>query len=211
MNKRGLIARTVAGAVGGMLLIGVAGAAIADEVGGDEVDVNVNIEALPPVGALTMTVAQDSTALTEVASGDPALRQFDGTLPTVTVTDDREETPADKFWYVTGQSSSFTAAGVPAIDAGHIGWAPELLSGDAGEVAPGPEIPTVLDEESVPDLGDNVGLVGEELFAIAANEGGTLTAGEWSANARLFLKTPVDVAPGAYTATITLTLWEDAL
>ena len=66
MNKRGLFARTAAGAFGGMLLIGVAGAAIADEVGNDQVDVNVNIEAVEPVGALTMSVANDSTSLTEV-------------------------------------------------------------------------------------------------------------------------------------------------
>lgn len=57
MNKRGLIARTAAGAFGGMLLIGVAGAAVAEEVGNDQVDVNVNIEAVEPIGALTMSVA----------------------------------------------------------------------------------------------------------------------------------------------------------
>ena len=99
MNKRGLIARTAAGALGGMLLIGVAGAAIADEVDNGEVDVNVNIEAVEPIGALTMSVAADSTALTEVtAEAETEFREFTGTLPTVTVTDDREEVPAGVFW-----------------------------------------------------------------------------------------------------------------
>ncbi|MCC2031464.1 hypothetical protein [Microbacterium allomyrinae] len=215
MNKRGLIARTAAGALGGMLLIGVAGAAIADELGSDEVDVNVNIEALEPVGALTMSVAQGSTSLTEVASTDPTLRQFDGTLPTVTITDDREETPADQYWYVTGQSSSFTAAGVPDIGAGNIGWVPALLSGDDEQVLPGDEIVTVLDDPTFGTPGtpsaNNVGLVGEELLAFAPNLTGELAPGEWTANAQLFLKTPVTVAPGNYSATITLTLWEDAI
>ncbi|MDY0908615.1 hypothetical protein [Microbacterium sp. CFBP9034] len=215
MNKRGLIARTAAGALGGMLLLGAAGAAIADELENDDVDVNVNIEALPPVGALTMTVASTSTTLAEVPSTDPELRQFDGTLPTVTITDDREESPADQYWYVTGQSSAFTAAGVADIGAGNIGWVPALLSGDGEQVQPGDEVVTVLDEatEGTPGTpsANNVGLVGEELLAFAPNLAGELAPGEWTANAELFLKTPVDVAPGSYSATITLTLWEDAI
>src|SRR5690625_3269765 len=103
MNKKGLLTRAGVGAVGALLLTGAAGAAIADEVEFDsgEVDVNVEIEALEPVGALTMSVAAESTSLTEVDSGDPEVRQFDGTLPTVTVSDDREEIPAGAFWYVT--------------------------------------------------------------------------------------------------------------
>ena len=206
MNKRGLFARTAAGAFGGMLLIGVAGAAIADDVSGDDVDVNVTIEALEPVGALTMSVAQNATTLTEVESTDPEVRQFDGTLPTVTVTDDRAEVPADTFWYVTGQSSAFTAAGVPDLGPEHLGWVPALTSDDSnGDVAAGPQVDTVLDEGP-----DAVGLVGEELLAIAPNFG-ELPTGSWTAEADLFLKTPVDVAPGSYAATITLTLWEDAL
>ena len=206
MNKRGFIARAAIGALGGALLIGAAGAAIADEIDGDDVAVNVNIEALEPVGALTMSVAAESTTLTEVDSADPEVRQFDGILPTVTVSDDRAEVPADTFWYVTGQSSAFTAAGVSDLPAGHLGWAPALTSDDSnGEVMAGEQVDTVLDEGP-----DAVGLVGEELLAIAPNFG-ELPTGSWTANADLFLKTPVDVAPGNYSATITLTLWEDAV
>ncbi|WP_169581963.1 MULTISPECIES: hypothetical protein [Microbacterium] len=206
MNKRGLIARTTAGALGGMLLIGVAGAAIADEVDNDQVAVNVTIDALEPVGALTMSVASNSTTLTEATSTDPEVRQFNGVLPTVTVTDDRAEVPADTFWYVNGQSSSFTAAGLAPLGAEHLGWAPKLTSDDSnGDVIAGEQVDTVLDEGP-----DAVGLVGEELLAIAPNFG-ELPSGSWSANADLFLKTPVDVAPGSYSATITLTLWEDAI
>ena len=203
MNTRGMLARTAAGAFGGMLLIGVAGAAIAGELEDDDVEVSVEIAALPPVGALTMSVAQSSTALTEVDSGDPEVRRFDGTLPTVTVTDDREEVPAGVFWYVQGQSSSFTAAGLPDISAGHLGWTPDLLT-EADGVVPGDTVDTVLDAAP-----NNVGLVAEELLALTLDSGEARPAGEWQANADLFLKTPVDVTPGSYSATLTLTLWED--
>jgi hypothetical protein len=207
MNKRGIIARTASGAVGGLLLIGGAGAAIADELDNDNVDVNVNIEALPPVGALTLSVAADSTTLIENGSTD-TIRQFTGELPTVTVTDDREEVPAGTYWYVTGQSSAFTAAGVPDIGPEHLGWTPMLTSDDSdGQDAEGEQVDTILDEGP-----DAVGLVDEELLAIAPNasEEGTPN-GVWTAKANLFLKTPADVAPGAYKSVLTLTLWEDAI
>ena len=207
MNKRGIIARTAAGALGGLLLIGGAGAAIADELDNDNVDVNVNIEALPPVGALTLSVAADSTTLTENGSTD-TIRQFTGELPTVTVTDDREEVPAGTYWYVTGQSSDFTGTGLPAITAGHLGWTPMLTSDDSdGQVAEGEQVDTILDEGP-----DAVGLVDEELLAIAPNMTAEGTPnGVWTAKANLFLKTPADVAPGAYKSVLTLTLWEDAI
>jgi len=204
MNKKGLLTRAGVGATGALLLVGGAGAAVADEVTGEDVEVSVEIEALEPVGALTMSVAADSTSLTEVDSGDPEIRQFDGALPTVTVTDDREEVPDGSYWYVTGQSSAFTADGVPEIGAEHLGWRPLLLTEGNGEVAEGEEVLTVLDEGP-----DAVGLVAEELLALAIDATEAHPVGEWEANADLFLKTPVDVAPGSYSATITLTLWED--
>src|SRR5690625_698079 len=204
MNKKGLLTRAGVGAVGALLLTGAAGAAIADEVDSNEVDVNVEIEALEPVGALTMSVAAESTTLTEVDSDDPEVRQFDGTLPTVTVADDREEVPEGVYWYVTGQSSAFTSEGAPEIGAEHLGWTPALLTENNGEVATGDQVDTVLDEGP-----NNVGLVAEELLALAYDSSEAHATGEWEANADLFLKTPADVAPGSYSATLTLTLWEE--
>jgi len=206
MNKKGFIARAAVGAIGGALLIGGAGAAIADELGDQDVDVNVNIEALPPVGALTLSVANGSTSLTEVPSTDEEIRQFNGQLPTVTVKDDREEVPAGVYWYVTGQSSALTATGGHSIDAGHIGWLPKLVTSTGnGEVAEGEQVDTVLDQGP-----DAVGLVGDELLALSLDSGEAASVGTWQAGADLFLKTPKSVAPGAYSGTITLTLWEDA-
>ena len=85
MKKQGMLVRTAAGVLGGLLLLGAAGAAVADELEDDDVQVNVDIEAIPPVGALTMSVASASANLTEVPSADAELREFTGVLPTVTV------------------------------------------------------------------------------------------------------------------------------
>lgn len=202
MNRKGFIARAAVGAVGGLMLIGGAGAAIAAEVGDDNVDVNVTIEPIEPVGALTMSVAEGDVSLVEVASEDADIRQFDGTLPAVTVTDDREEVPAGVFWYVTGQASDLTS-GTDTIGAENIGWTPQLLTTEGnGEVAEGAPVGTALD-------GD-IGLsTGEDVLALALDSGEAATVGQWSANASVVLKTDADVAPGAYSGTITLTLWED--
>ena len=206
MKKPGMLARTAAGALGGLLLLGAAGAAAADELGDDDVQVSVDIAALPPVGALTMSVAPGGAELTEASSADPELREFTGELPTVTVTDDREEVPDGVFWYVTGQSSAFTAAGATPLGPEHLGWTPRLLTPNDGEVAEGPEVGTVFDAAP-----NNVGLEGEEFLALALGSGKARTVGQWQANADLRLKTPADVEPGSYSATLTLTLWEDAL
>ncbi len=112
------------------------------------------------------------------------------------------------FWYVTGQSSAFTAAGVPDIGPDQLGWRPRLLTEENGEVAPGDEVVTSLAEPTAGD--NNVGLVGEELLALALDSSEARPVGEWEATADLFLKTERDVAPGSYSATLTLTLWEDA-
>lgn len=204
MNKRGLLARSVVGALGGCLLVSVAGAAIAAPVENDDVDINVSIDALPSEGALTMTVADTETSLTEVDSADPALREFTGVLPTVTVSDDRTDAPEGVYWYVTGQSSDFTGAS-NEIEAGNLGWAPNLITDNDGEVTEGDVVDTVLDS------GVNaVGLEGEELLVLSLDSAEAQAAnGSWQADAALTLKTLADVTPGDYSAVLTLTLWED--
>lgn len=209
MKKNVVLARTAAGVVGGLLLIGGAGAAFAAEdnaVGNQEVGVDVQIDA---VGALTLSVASGSTSLTEVPSGDAGIRQFNGALPDVTVTDDRQSVPEGVFWYVTGQSSALRD-GTNSIDAGHLGWAPKLITdtGD-GEVGEGAQVNTVLDAPTPNVPADNVGLVGNELLALSLDSQSAASVGSWTAGADLFLKVPSTVTPGAYAGTITLTLWED--
>lgn len=206
MKKNTWLKLTV-GTAGAALLVGVAGAAVADDTYGDsDVDVNVTIEEIPEPGVLAMSIAGTEVSLAENGS-DELVRQFTGTLPTVTITDTRtaEEIPDGAAWYVLGSSSDFVGdSGQPNIDAGHLGWAPRLIDGgDSGLVAAGDEVDTVLDAPPA-----NVGLVDQELFAIAADSETVASEGSWTATADLVLKTPGDVAAGSYSATLTLSLFE---
>ncbi|MCM3615105.1 hypothetical protein M3672_11745 [Microbacterium enclense] len=211
-SSQGLSARLAVAAVGGLLLAGTAGAAFAvDEFGDSDVDVNVDIAPVVAPGSLSMTVAGTSATLTEVASGDATLRQFDGTLPTVTVTDTRavDDIGADRWWYVLGQATDFVGdAGQPAIGAGHLGWTPDVIDDGDGLVLEGDQVDTV--EDSGPNA---VGLVDQELLYGAFDSAALVDAGgtSWTANASLFLKTGADVAPGSYSSTLTLSLFEDAI
>ena len=208
MSKSGFVARCTAVTIGTVLLVGVAGVAMAAETnyGDDGVDVNVAITEITEPGVLAMSVADTSTTLTEDGS-TATVRQFTGTLPTVTVTDTRaaEDIPDGAFWYVVGSSSAFTgSAGQDPISAGHLGWAPELLDGgESGQVSEGDPVDTVLDSGA-----NNVGLVDQEFLALAYDSGAIATEGQWTATADLFLRTPATVAAGDYTARLTLSLFE---
>ncbi|MDR1186010.1 MAG: hypothetical protein LBK95_00905, partial [Bifidobacteriaceae bacterium] len=94
---------------GALLLAGLvtAGMAVADP--GDTEDVDLGVVVLgapPPGGALAFSVASASATLTEAGS-TALIRQFTGTLPTVTVTDTRDNVPADVFWHVVGSATDF--------------------------------------------------------------------------------------------------------
>ena len=211
MRTRRFTVGACAVGLGAAMLVGVAGMAAAEEQHGDsDVDVNVQSAEISEPGVLAMTVASASTTLTE--NGSTATeRQFTGQLPTVTITDTRsaEEIPAGAGWYVLGTSSDFTGdAGQPAIGAGHLGWAPNLIDGgDAGLVSEGDVVDTVMDADD-PDANLPFGLVDQELLAMAYDSGEILPEGQWTANANLFLRTPATVAAGDYSATHTLSLFE---
>lgn len=209
MISKGAAVRCAAGVLGGLMLAGVGTAAFAaypDPEGSSGVDVKVDIAEVQN-GALSLTVENTETALTETGS-TAEYRQFTGALPNVTVTDTRTEVPSGVFWYVTGQASDFVGAtGQPSITPDHLGWSPALVTTGNGEVAAGDEVKTSLDEAP-----NNVGLTGEELLALSLDSASsTAASGQWTAGANLVLKTPVDVAPGGYTSLLTLSLFEDAL
>lgn len=209
MISKGAAARCAAGVLGGLMLVGVGTAAFAaypDPEGSSGVDVRVDIAEVQN-GALSLTVENTETALTETGS-TAEYRQFTGALPNVTVTDTRTEVPSGVFWYVTGQASDFVGVtGQPSITPDHLGWSPALVTTGNGEVAAGDEVKTSLDEAP-----NNVGLTGEELLALSLDSASsTAASGQWTAGANLVLKTPVDVAPGGYTSLLTLSLFEDAL
>ncbi|MFF2371494.1 hypothetical protein [Agromyces sp. NPDC058110] len=211
MRRTRIVGRACAIGAGTVLLLGVAGMAAAEENHGENaVAVDVQIAEIDEPGVLAMSVANTSTSLTE--SGSTAgVRQFVGTLPTVTVTDTRtaDEIPQGAGWYVLGTSSDFAGdAGQPAIPAGHLGWAPHLIDGgDAGLVSEGDVVDTVMDADA-PDAQSPYGLVDQELLAMAFDSAEIAPEGRWTADADLFLRTPTTVEPGAYSATLTLSLFE---
>jgi hypothetical protein len=205
---RSLLTRGAAGLAGGVLLLGVAGTAMAAEVevGNDDVDVNVDIAPMAGTGALSMSVAGSSTTLTENGSTS-VIRQFTGTLPTVTVTDTRDpaDIPEGAGWYVLGTSTDFVSAdGASTIGAENFGWAPKLIDGgESGLVAEGDVVDTAIDGGP-----DGVGLVDQELLAITNGSAAVAEEGSWTANADLFLRTEPTVDAGQYSSTLTLSLFE---
>jgi hypothetical protein len=206
-NRKRLAAAAAATAAlsGAMALPAPALAAPGDS---DDVRVTVDIEEIQEPGVLAMSIAGDSVALAENGS-TLLVRQFVGTLPTVTVTDTRtpEEVPDGAAWAVLGSATDFTgSAGQAAISAGHLGWKPNLIDGDEeGLVTEGEEVVTVLDEPTQP--GNNVGLVDQELL-VSTFDSEAVTGDAYSVNANLYLRAPVDVAAGSYTSTLTLSLFE---
>lgn len=193
-------ARVGIAALGVAILTTVGGAGVAANAAEEDVvDVNVEIEEAAGPGFLAMSVASNATALTEQAPSGTD-RVFTGSLPTVTVTDTREDseiTPG-AYWYVTGTMSDFVGdAGQPDIvSTDSFGWAPEILTGDPSEVAAGDPV------------APGEGFIDFELLA-SAWDSTAGAPGSWTASADMTLKTPGTVAPGQYAATLTLSLFED--
>ncbi|MFI7026182.1 hypothetical protein [Micromonospora sp. NPDC049900] len=203
--------RLIAAAAAGALLAGsvaLASPALAEPVDSTDVRVTVDIEEVKEPGVLAMSIAGNSVALTEDGS-TLLVRQFTGTLPTVTVTDTRtaDEVPEGSAWAVLGSATNFVgSSGQDPISAGHLGWKPRLIDGgDTGLVSEGEEVVTVLDEPTQP--GNNVGLTDQELL-VSTFDSGAVAGDAYSVNAGLFLRTPADVAAGSYTSTLTLSLFE---
>lgn len=182
---------------------GAATASAADDYGSDDVDVTVNIAGIDTPGVLALSVAGTSTTLTENGSTE-LVRQFTGTLPTVTVTDTRtpEEIPPGAAWYVLGSATDFIGdAGQPAISAANLGWAPAVVGNDGdGLVFAGEEVGSAVD--------GGPGLVDTELLVSTIDSGAIPSETAWSANAGLTLRADASVAPGNYAATLTLSLFE---
>ena len=195
--------RMTAGIAGAVLVSVVGGGGIAAAVeeleAEGEVDVSVEIPEIDGPGALAMTVASDSTSLTEEGSTGTE-RRFAGSLPTVTVTDTRsaDEIPEGAYWTVLGSITDFTGdVDQPAIPAAEsFGWIPAIVAGDPGSVSEGDAV------------APGEGFRDAEILAMASDSATISPEGSWSADAELELVTPVTVAPGDYSATLTLSLFE---
>lgn len=211
MNARATKKLVAGGALGAMLIgtVALASAASADQVGDDSnVDVSVEIESTVEPGNLAFSVASSSTTLSEVDSTVADTREFTGTLPSVTVTDTRaaDQIAEGSYWYVLGSASDFTGdAGT--IGAENLGWAPALVGGDTDLVEAGQGVDPVLEGDG--NDPDDIGLVDKDLLVSAWDSALVNPQGAWTANAGLTLRTAEDVAAGAYSSTITLSLFED--
>ncbi|MDQ1131180.1 hypothetical protein [Microbacterium sp. SORGH_AS_0888] len=208
MKKSEIAVRASVAALGGLLLAGVAGAAFAAEDSHGDEDIDVTVDIADEAGALTLSVAGTTAGLTENGS-TTAYRQFTGQLPEVTVNDTRSasQVGANRYWYVLGQASDFSD-GTHTIPAANLGWTPQLVVTDVdGFVAEGPEVGTALD--GTPD----VGLVDKELLFTVTEDSAAVNENQtaWSAQAALNLKTTWAQAPGSYSSTLTLSLWENDL
>ncbi|GIG88166.1 hypothetical protein [Plantactinospora endophytica] len=206
-NRRRLVA---AGAAGAVLAgtVALQSPALAEPGDSTDVQVTVDIEEIQEPGVLALSIAADSVALSEDGS-TLLVRQFVGTLPTVTVSDTRTpaEVPEGAGWAVLGSATDFVgSAGQAPISAGHLGWKPRLLDGgETGQVTEGEEVVTVLDEPTQP--GNNVGLVDQELL-VSTFDSAAVTGNSYAVDADLYLRTPADVAAGSYASTLTLSLFE---
>lgn len=172
----------------------------------DEGGVPLQVE-IADHGALSMTV-DTTTPVTLTESGsDAAVRQFTGTLPTVTITDTRTVGEEDVAWAVIGDTSDFvTADAASAISGSYLGWAPRLVS-----TPPDNDGSVVAGEVVASEADDGTGVVGgfdllvSTFDSTLAREFGTT----WGASADLVLRVPVEEAPpGSYAATLTLSLFE---
>lgn len=192
----------------GAAVLIAAGASVASAAPADDTDVDVQVDIQPveQPGVLALSVAADTTTLTESGSTD-LVRQFTGELPLVSVTDTRtaDEIPDGAYWAVVGSASDFVKSGDPSaapIGAEYLGWNPSLVRGE-GEafVSVGDEVGTALD-------GGKPGLVDQELLFLADSGPAQAAGGTWTANADLFLRVPATTAPGSYTSVLTLSLFE---
>ena len=136
-------------------------------------------------GTLSMSQAGDSVALSAVDVGKGGAST--GALNAVTVKDFRGG-PAG--WSLTGKVTDFTGPGAK-IDAGKLSWTPACTT-KAGS-------PSTCQAGSA-------GTVGSSGATLASTPNGTLTGGEFTANAGLSLDVPAFTPPGSYSGVLTLTL-----
>ena len=169
----------------------------------NDVEVSVSVADRYPSGILALTVQSNQTALTEVNTADPTLREFVGALPAVTVTDTRSDVPQTP-WYVLGPAADFVS-GANVISADHLGWTPSLAEDYGSVVEAGFDVAAVIDDPDSSGLSSPDG----ELLYVNWDQLDTYEPGSWTATAGLQLRVDAaNLSPGTYTSVITLSLFE---
>ena len=155
--------------------------------------VNVNIPQID--GAFTVTVDQTPVSL-GTAQPNGAVLEATGQLSPVTVNDGRIVSKPG--WRASGQVSDFTRDTNPPIDGNSLGWTPTITTPNpANDVTAG----LAVAAGSNPGLRQGAGL---------ANAGAGQGLGPSVLGAGLDLRVPPSTNPGAYSATLTITVIDTA-
>ena len=169
---------------------------------GIDISVNINKETIGG-GELVLTIpgASQGVTLTDATNRGDRLT-FTGNLPQVNVTDTRsvQRVGENGGWSVTGKASDFTYTGnIPEVknnfSASHLSWKPVLVSGNSG-VQLGSETTSAMDGGS-----------GLETPATLVKASGADRLGTTSVQADLALEVPVDIANGAYSSNLTVSVF----
>lgn len=163
-------------------------------VSSDGVKIDVTVEAPAGDGALTMTVAGDQVNLgSGTMKGDRI--SYTGTLPEVTVTDQRSEAKAaGGGWSVAGRTGDFSS-GSSTFEGKLLGWTPTTPQAKPG---------LTLGSSVASGFSGGVGLSESATLASAT---GTARQGSTALGADLALDVPVDTPAGSYVATATVSLF----
>jgi hypothetical protein len=145
---------------------------------------------VPATGTLTVSVASGSVSL--AVSGSTAT----GQLPTVTITDTRNNFPG---WSVSGQESSFTSTATPPtpVSGSQLGWTPTAVNSLPNGAILGAAVPPAS-----PGLGTTAAMLALAHAGTGADPSG-VTSDQVSAT--LTLDVPIDATAGAYTGQLTIT------
>jgi type 1 glutamine amidotransferase len=163
----------------------------------DASSIPVEVSVVDAPGALSLTVGNYGSAvkLLKQDTEDDLRWSFQGTLPTITIDDSRNNTQAGAGgWAASGQSSDFTSA-AGTLTADHLGWAPRFVQPRAG---------VVLGDRSVTALDGGTGLSVPSPLASAPNAD---RRGSAQVTADLFLELPAGTTEGDYSARVTLSLF----
>jgi hypothetical protein len=161
---------------------------------GDVQGETINVNVPRAEGVFTMTVSTTPVHLTDaVLSADNTTFESTGQLGSVTVSDGRNQSQPG--WSISGQVSDFSD-GTHTFTGNDLGWTPQITTPNAAhDVVAGPAVPA----QANPGLKQGSGLA-----SAAVTKGlGTTVLG-----AALDLKVPSSTAPGAYSATLTITAVE---
>jgi len=179
---------TYSGSTSAVTTLSVVQAGATNAAGNNPVTINVTVAA---TGTLSVSVAPGTVNL--AVSGATA----SGTLPTVTITDTRNNFPG---WSVSGQESNFTSTGPPAasFSGNQLGWTPTAVN---APLPNGAILGSTVNPVS-PGLGTTPAVLALAHAGTGADPSGATND---QVAASLMLDIPSGAVAGAYTGQLTIT------